>query len=134
MEGGETVPASYTYQNTHGQQFLVLCMDAFTCADEIYKNYSRQGQLLDFLRESGCNLPAACGGNPELYLLCKSDENSLAIGYFNCFADCIDDFTTSLTETYQKAEFYRCEGSLSGRSLRLKHLSAYDWCFVKLTK
>lgn len=134
LPDGSTRPASFTYRNADGQVFLVFCMDAFTAADEIYKNYSRQHQMLDFLARNGAHLPAAVSGNPDLYVLCKEDEDTLAVGFFNCFADAVDHATVTLDAPYREADFCRVSGSLSGNTLTIDHLSAFDWGFVKVKK
>ncbi|MBE6597083.1 MAG: hypothetical protein E7641_05370 [Ruminococcaceae bacterium] len=131
---GRRHPASYCYKNASGQSFLVLLMDAFSCADEIYKNYSRQKQIIDFLTENGVSLPAKCSGNPDLYLLCKENDDTLSIGLFNCFADSIDDFSLELDREYATADIHRAEGELFGKFLKIDHLSAFDWCYVTLKR
>ena len=132
--GAETCPGSYTYENAEGQRFLVLCLDAFACANEMYKNYARQKQIFDYLEVCGAAAPVRCEKHPDLYVLCKEDESTLAVGFFNCFADEIDDLTAKLSGTFSKAEFFRSEGALNGNALTIKHLPAYNWCFVKLSK
>ena len=132
--GAETPVASYTYENAAGRKFLVYGMDAFACAPEMYRNYARQRQIFDFLAESGAAAPARCQGHPDLYVLSKEDENTLAVGFYNCFADEIDDLVATVSADYQTAEFYRAEGSVQGGELKIRHLSAFNWCFVKLSK
>ena len=133
---GTSAPASFRYTNSDGQTFLVFCLDAFTCADEMYKNYSRQKQMLDFLADSGAKLPAIAPGNPDLYVICKESEDKLAVGLFNCFADEISDFEVALPEKYSNAEFFRCDGKLSesGNGIRIDRLAAFGWCFIELKK
>ena len=131
---GTTIPASYFYENAAGQRFLVLGLDAFTCEGTVYKNYSRQRQFFTFFRENGSVLPAVCPGNPELYVLCKENEDALCVGLFNCFADAIDDLTVQLPGGFREAEFGRCQGALQGASVEIKHLPAFGWCFVKLRR
>lgn len=131
---GERMPASYIYENSENNRFLVLCLDAFTCADEIYKNYSRQKQLFDFLSDSGASAPVTCLGNPDLYIICKESAEKMAIGFFNCFADPIDDLSADISFSGKNANFYRCVGSIAHRKINIEHLSAYDWCFVEIEK
>ena len=132
--GTETLIGSYTYENAAGQRFLVYGMDAFACAGEMYKNYARQKQIFDFLEETGAAAPVRCQGHPDLYVLCKEDDESLAVGFYNCFADEIDDLTATLPAGYKKAEIYRAEGDVVDNTLKIKHLPAYNWCFAKLWK
>ena len=131
---GTTVPASYSYENAAGQRFLVLGLSAFTCPDTVYQNYSRQAQFLLFFQENNVVLPAICPGNPDLYVLCKGHEDTLCVGLFNCFADAIDDLAVQLPGEFREEEFGRCEGTLQGASVKIHHLAAFDWCFVKLRR
>ena len=131
---GEKAPASFSYKNENGNVFLVLAMDAFTCSDEIYKNYSRQKQIFDFLADCGVVLPAKCSGNPDLYIICKQNEDILAVGLFNCFADSISNFNIELPLGYNSAEFFRSTGKLLGNKMQIEHLGAFDWCYILLRK
>ena len=131
---GNTFPASFTYKNANGNLFLVFAMDAFRAPDEIYKNYSRQKQIVDFLERNGAKLPAKCTGNPDLYVICKENEDTLAVGLFNCFADAIDDFTVELPCKFSSVKLSRANGMLLGSKLKIDSLSAYDWCFAVLKK
>jgi hypothetical protein len=131
---GTTVPASFSYENVAGQRFLVLGLDALTCEGTVYKNYSRQQQFLTFFRENAVALPAVCPGNPELYVLCKENESTLCVGLFNCFADAIDGVSVQISQAFREAEFGRCAGTLQGDVLKIDHLAAFDWCFVKLCR
>jgi hypothetical protein len=131
---GNRLPASFSYKNENGNVFLVLAMDAFTCSDEIYKNYSRQKQMFDFLEDCGVVLPAKCSGNPDLYVICKQNEDTLAVGLFNCFADSISNFNVELPSGYNSAEFFRSTGKLIGNELQIEHLGAFDWCYMVLRK
>jgi hypothetical protein len=77
-------------------------MDAFTCADEMYKNYARQKQIFDFLDDNNASVPARCDKHPDLYILCKENENTLAVALFNCFADEIENLEVKLSSEYLK--------------------------------
>ena len=131
---GKTVPASFSYKNENGNEFLVLAMDAFTCSDEIYKNYSRQKQIVTFLEDAGAKLPIKCVGNPDLYVICKENENTLSLGLFNCFADAISNFDIELAGEYKTADITRAGGTLNKNTLTIDALPAFDWCFVTLRK
>jgi hypothetical protein len=136
-EWTEELPASYTYKNACGQTFLVLCMDAFACADEMYKNYARQAQMFDFLEDNGAAVPARCDKHPDLYVLCKENEDTLAIALFNCFADAIDGLSVKLGMACDTAVAYRAERAIienGGKTLNVGRLEAYSWCYVELKK
>lgn len=129
-------PASYTYKNSIGQIFLVLCMDAFTCADEMYKNYARQRQIFDFLEDNQTPVPARCDKHPDLYVLCKENKDTLAIALFNCFADEIENLEVKLDKSYQTIELFRAKGNLvdNGTVLNIETLPAYGWCYAVIKK
>jgi hypothetical protein len=128
---GTDWPASYTYENATGNRFLVLAMDGFTCIDSVYKNYSRQKQFMDFVGDS---LPVCCPGNPELYTVCAESEDCLAVGFFNCFADPVEDLWAKIPGDFSGGEFFRCEGKLTEEGVELNYLAPWDWCFIKLDK
>jgi hypothetical protein len=130
----QVYPASYSYTNANGQCFLVLCMDAFTCADEMYKNYARQKQFFDFLEKQSATVPARCDKHPDLYVLCKEEKDTLAIALFNCFADAIENLEVNLADCYQNAELFRANGTLNQDTLLIHELPAYQWCYVILKK
>ena len=131
---GNDIPASYTYRNTAGQTFLVLAVAAHAVTPAYLENYERQRQVFAFFAENGTPVPVVCRKNPNLYVLCKSDGNRMAVGLFNCFADGIDDLTVDLSEEWKSAEFHRCEGRLKDKRVTVANLAAFEWCWVTLTR
>ena len=129
-----TAPASYTYENGQGHKFLVLCADCYNWDKDFSVSYARQSQILSFLERNGSVLPAQVTGCPDLYLLCKQDENRTAIGFFNCFADSIQPLTVRLDGSYTGCRCFRCDGAVDGDILRIDKLSAYEWCYVLLER
>lgn len=130
--------ASYTYENTEGNRFLVLCLDTAKCnpPSDLFRNYCRQRQLMDgYTWLGGKQLSAICAGHPDLYLMVKTDTNGMAIGLWNYFADKIRQPEIVLSETYSSAEFINCQGKLEGnRVVITSTLYAYEFCFVCLKK
>ena len=130
--------ASYTYENAEGARFLVLCLDTSKCnpPSDLFRNYCRQRQLIDsYAWLGGKALAAICTGHPDLYLMVKTNENSMAIGLWNYFADKIHQPEIELSETYSSAEFINCEGRLEGNKVIISStLYAYEFCFVCLKK
>ena len=73
--------------------------------------------------------------NPDLYILTKKNEKSLAIGLWNNFADAILKPVVELGESYKHARFVNCEGKLADNKIVLsKPLGAYSFCFIELKK
>lgn len=124
--GARTV--AYRYENAAGQRFLVFLWEG----DSIMNpgtSYSRSGLadnpvtqrlLLDLVPWlADAPLPAVCPGNPDLYMLCTKDGNSLSVGLFNCFADPVLQPVLTLSETYQKITCVGCEAKLEGDRVTL---------------
>jgi hypothetical protein len=131
---GGTIPGSYTYENAEGHRFLVLCADCYNWDKDFAVSYARQSQIQSFLQRNGCVLPAVVTGAPDLYILCKQDENHLAIGFFNCFADSVQPLRLQLDDSYTKCSCFRCTGTVEENALRIDQLGAYEWCYILLEK
>lgn len=131
---GATTPASFTYVNSQGHRFLVFCADCYDLDKDFSACYARQNQLLSFLKGNSAALPAVITGAPDLYLLCKQDENRLAIGFFNCFADAVEPLQVQLSGDYSRCHCFRCNGTVDKNALQIDKLSAYEWCYVLLEK
>ena len=132
--GEEKIPASFTYCNAKGQVFLVLAVNAFGSTPAYLENYERQRLVFEFFADNGNPLPAVCRKNPNLYVVCKENDDRMAIGLFNCFADEVDNLTIDLAKEWTSAGFHRCEGTLTKNQIKVDHLSAYDWCWITLFK
>ena len=89
--------------------------------------------LCEWLNEE--KLPAVCLGNPDLYLMTKFGENSMAIGLWNNFEDEMIRPMIKLNKPYKTARFIGCEGVLNGDRITLtKPLGAYSYGFVELKR
>ena len=77
-------------------------------------------------------LPAVCLGNPDLYMICKQDDDGMAIGLWNIFADEIEKPVIRLSHSYRSAEFINCEGILEGDEIRLSAVPPYGCAFIHL--
>ena len=116
------VPAVYYYENADGKRFAVLCFDAEKAKlnERLSRNYCRQKQLTEvFRRLSGKPLPASVIGNPDLYLLCKKGDSSMAVGMWNFFFDSVLTPEIKLDKNYSRIEFIGCEGTLLGDTVKL---------------
>ncbi len=134
--------ACYCYENAKKQRFLIYSFAARTVyvtlewTPGIFRNYYRQRQIADGI----CNLqnrplPAICYKHPELYILCKKDENSMTVGLWNLFADTLFTLKIVLDEEYKKAEFYNCEGVLCKNKIKLDtDIVPYSFGFITLYK
>lgn len=135
-------PACFRYENAEGMRFMIYSFIAETVTTRdlwvpgLFRNYCRQRQLADGIRWlCGRSLPAMCLGNPELYILCKKDENSMAVGLWNLFADSVLHPVIELDDTYRSVDFYRCKGHLDGNRLLLdEEIPPYGFAFFTVCR
>ena len=127
-EQNNTCTVAYKYENANGERFLVFLFEGDSLFDKTYmrdsgllKNYATQKVLTEELpwvaRKA---LPAYCTGNPELYLMCRKEEDSMAVAIFNCFADPLIDATVVLDGEYKTIECVGCDAEILGNKVTLK--------------
>ena len=76
----------------------------------------------------GKKLPARCENNPDLYLMCKKDEDgAMAVGLWNLSRDKIRQPFITLDKEYSQIEFINCTGKLEGDKVTLSTIHAYDF-------
>ena len=136
--GGEKYIGSYTYENAKGERFLVYNFDIEKEAEAVglIRNYYRQEQLVNLVEWlNGKKIDAICVRNPDLYILTKKNESSLAIGLWNHFIDPILKPIIELGEKYSSVRFLNCNGRLDGDKVILDQpINAYAFAFIELIK
>ncbi len=137
FDAGLSMPSAYTYENSDGMRFYVLCADMDSARNNtgFRRSYSRQRQALNAIRFlSASALPAVCPGCPELYIMCKADENSLSVGLWNFFADSVINPEIILAKAYKSVEFFNCSGALEGDRVKLNgEIPAFGCVLFKVT-
>lgn len=116
-------PLAYRYENQKGERFLVMLFEGAStlrlCG--LLKCPSMQELLHEELPWVGrAPLPAACFGNPELFLMAEREEDSISIALLNCFADRALQPVVQLDREYSRIECLNCEASLEGDRLILQ--------------
>lgn len=133
VSGQNRYPDAFLYQNRAGQRFLVYAFDAAQIHEDRYRSYSMQRQLYTAAEWlSGKMLPAKCGGNPDLYILCRKDDSGMTVGLWNFFPDAVREPMIELDRIYKECEFVNCRGKLAGKTVRLSALQPYDFAFVNV--
>ena len=134
---GTTLPYAYRYENEQGQRFLVYLLDSSALArtNGLMQGYVNQSLLQDAVSWIA-RKPLSFTSKPHagLYTLCKQTEDTLTIGFFNCWADPIWNPVFSLSEAYTLAEGIRCDASLDGKELRLSTIPPFNFAVVTLKK
>ena len=122
------VPMSYRYENDNGQRFLVLNINTRSGADNPLKHYARSRQYAEQIQWLGNKkLPAYSYGNPALYMQCKKDETSMAVGLWNFFADAILEPVVELDKSYSEIEFINCDGRIDGDKVYLTEIKPFGF-------
>lgn len=123
----ETIAMAYTYENAKGERFLVLLFEGDAIHNERYRCNSgllKNLAVADMLTKSipwvaRRELPAHCEGNPELYLMCRKDDDAMSVALHNCFADALTQPVVTLDEAYSRIECVNCEAVLDGNRVTL---------------
>lgn len=141
---GEKRPLAYRYENESGQRFLVFLLEGDSIISDkttvgvsgLTKNPATQAILHESLPWVARKpMPAAVTGNPELYVMCRKNENAMAVALFNCFADPVLQPVVQLDGQYSRIECLNCEAELQGDRVVLKsRLHAFSMCAFKVFK
>lgn len=131
IAAGEEYPGSYLYENADGQRFLVFLFDGYFCGETMFRMYTRGRQLEQSIQWlTGKKLPAACCGNPDLYMLCKQDREKLTVGLWNFSPDPVLEGEVQLERKFQSMRCFGCDAVLSGDVITFPKLGAYEFtCF-----
>lgn len=131
---GITFPMSFKYENKDGQRFLVINYNSRIFSNKAFLNYERARQIADSAEWlSGNPLPAFVDGSPFLYLQAKENENGLAVGLWNIFADPIFTPSIVLGRNYKNIRCVNCNGKLEGNIVKLSPLPAYGYAFFEVS-
>ena len=140
---GDKKPMAYRYENKDGQRFLVFLFEAASIYSStrvglsgLTKNPAVQNVLHEFVPWVAAKpLPAAVTGNPELYVMCRKDEDTTSVALFNCFADPVLQPEIRLDGTYSRIECVNCTAELNGNCVTLTDtLYGYQSCVFKVYK
>lgn len=136
-------PMAYRYENGSGQRFLIFLFEANSIYGStrvglsgLTKNPAVQTVLHELLPWVARKpMPAAINGNPEVYMMCRKEEDSLSVALFNCFADPVTAPTVKLDGSYSRIECLSCEAALQGDSVTLtSRLHGFTYCAFRVFK
>lgn len=132
------VPLCYRYENADGQRFVVFLFEGLSLNHHsgLLRNYLMQATLTgDITWVSRRVLPVSCMGHPDLYIICASDEHSLTVGLFNCYADPIFAPLVMLGEEYSSFNGLNINGRLSeGSKVTLDDLPPFSFAVFTVEK
>ena len=127
--------ACYRYENAKGQRFLVYAFraESQTRHSGMYWSYGRGAQLgreIPWL--CGKELPAKCEGYPFLYARANEDENSVAVAYFNCSVDGIDEAEVPFARDLKNVRVIAGEGEQTGaRTVKIRDLRSFGYVCIE---
>jgi len=64
--------------------------------------------------------------------MCKEKDGALSVGLWNFHADKIGKPVLKLDKKYNSIRFANCEGELSGDTVTLSKLGAYEYAFFEV--
>ncbi len=110
----EHFPACYTYENAEGMRFMVFLFDAMYESSNmgVFENYALRRVINKNLEWLGRKpMPVLFDTNaPEAYMVVKKDEKTITVGFWNMYADKINNATFKIGVDYRDVEFYNCDG------------------------
>ncbi len=132
---GKEIPATYFYENKDGDRFFVYTFDAYFINDYLMRGYARSRQIADAVKVlSGNTLPAYTYGNPDLYLMCKKNSTSMAVGLWNVFADTAFSPCVELDDKYNDITFINCTGRLEEDKVILSDILPFAFAGFEVKK
>jgi len=134
-EVNANVPMSYLYENADGERFLVINVDwrfpSKSKNDAFFRRqYARGRQLVQYIPwlSRGRSLPAACTGNPCVYMIAKEKDGALSVGLWNFFPDPVWDGVVELSHEYRELRLLNgVKGSMEGTRVTLEEISPYGF-------
>ena len=143
-EHNGNTPLAYRFENAHGERFLVFLFDLSTILQD------KTGAFVSGLTENPVtrrvltenlpwiarkSLPITCEDDPNLYLMCRADGDSLSVALFNCFADPVLSPTLTLGDHYARIECVGCEATLEGNRVTLtSRLHGFEFAAFRVWK
>lgn len=126
ISGEDKFIASYFYENTKGQKFLVYAVDGYSMGEMFFRQKARGVQIVKMVERLGKRLPATFTGNPDCYMLCKEGTDGLAVWIGNFFADEVFNKTIMLNKEYDCVEFINCNGRLERDKVILDKIAPFE--------
>ncbi len=91
-------------------------------------SYERSRQYADTIPWLSQNkLPAYVYGHPALYMQCKRNEEALAVGLWNFFADIAITPVVQLDKAYTAIRCINCDARLEGDKVYLNDIPAFGF-------
>ena len=135
----ERVPAAYRYENADGQRFFVMAIDVETALKQVlkesFRSYAKAEQVMNGAEWAGRKtLPVKCYKYPDLYVMCKEDETSVAVGLWNFSKDKIKKPEIKLDKKYADIGYLNCTGEMFSDKVELSTLYPYEFSGFVLKK
>lgn len=133
--GRRRVPSAYLYENAQGQRFLVYAFRAQNQPETsgMYWNYRRGEQIaaaIEWL--GGTPLPVNCTGEPYGYCRCNEDERSVAVAYFNCTADGIENLDFRFARDVKSVKIIGGNGTQTDAcTVRVEDIHGYGYVVIE---
>ncbi len=124
-------PAAYLYENKSGQRFYVLAIDGWDFrACQTYAKGRQLAQAIEYVGKK--KMLFKCFNNPYMYSICKKDDNEIAIGLWNTFADRADNVCLEMDKEYEVKEFINVCGKVCGNKIYLEKIYPFEFAGIVL--
>lgn len=112
----------FEYENSDGIRFRVMTFDAKDAQwnKEWWATYAKRRSMVKSIKWLGETLAVCPEGNyPELYVIAKKKDKLVAAGFWNLFADRIDNMRVRIEQEFKEIRFVNCKGHTEGDTVVL---------------
>lgn len=130
-------PAAVRYENKDGARFAVYPIVSKSIDNTtFFRSYTRQREMYENAEWIGRKpLDAKIIGYPDAYIMTARNDDEVAVGVWDLFADSIDDAVVELPDSPASVEFVGCSGRVEGKNVYLGEIPSYGFAgFTYKTK
>lgn len=115
----------FEYENADGMKFRVLSFDANAaqCSRDWLSTYAKRRSVVESIHRLGKPIEIYPLGNyPELYIITKKKASSLCAGFWNLFADKIENMRLKIDTKFKNIRFINCNGHIENDTVVLDNI------------
>lgn len=115
----------FEYENADGMKFRVLSFDANTAKSsrDWLSTYTKRRSVVGSIRRLGKPIEIYPLGNyPELYIITKKKASSICAGFWNLFADKIENMQLKIDTEFKNIRFINCSGHIENDTVILDNI------------
>ncbi len=127
------IVASYTYENSQGERFLVFTFDGGLAHNTLLRSYARADQIKRALPYLGKSAGFYICTAPDLYSIAKRKEAKVSVGLWNFCADAVDDPVIYIDGGIKAhvISTIGCEAVVEDGAIKLSRIEPYGFAAVE---